>query len=161
MIPEQFSIYPEMKYIASAAAQGIGSGDKIQITPDLENFKLERFKDLRMKNIIDKEYRFKLMLIGSSKTNVFIDGPDNLVDILITMLPSYIGKRWIEINKIILKKSFINCRNFLIDDKCNAWIIDTFEMKEYNTEEISYNSIEDMPKADEICAKCKNFNDKE
>lgn len=152
---EQFSIYPEIKYMATASAQGIGPGDKIQVTPDLENFKLERFKDLRKEH---KKYRFKLILIGTSKTNIFIDGPDDMINSLITKLPSYIGKHWSEISIITIERSFINCRNFLIDDKCNPWIIDKFEFKEIKTgEEIPYLNNSDLLEADKICSGCDNF----
>jgi len=158
---EQFSIYPEIKYMAVAAAQAIGPGNKIQTTPDLENFKLERFKDLRKQYKPDEGCSFKLMLIGSSKTNIFIDGTDYLIDILYTKLPHYIGKPWSEIKKIELERSLIICENFLINRYCNPWVIDKFEFKEFDPQKgISYNDINDLSKADEICSKCNNFKPK-
>jgi len=38
---EQFGNYRDIKWRAVAAIRCIGPGDKIQINPDLENFKLE------------------------------------------------------------------------------------------------------------------------
>ena len=158
---EQFGNYPEIKWLATAAAQFIGAGDKIQINPDLENFKLERFKDLRGQPVIRREDSFKLMLIGSSKTNIFIDGPDALLDILVIKLPSYIGKSWFEINKIKLERSIVDCKNFMKNGLCNLWIIDKFEFKEYKPSEgISYFNNKDLLKADKICAKCGYFDPK-
>lgn len=158
---EQFSDYSEVRWLATAAAQFIGPGDKIQINPDLENFKLERFKDLRKQPKTKENSYFKLMLMGSSKTNIFIDGPDRLIDILVTKLPSHIGKSWLEINNIKLERSIIDCGNFMKNSLCNSWVIDKFEFKEYRPSEgISYFNNKDLLKADEICAKCEYFDPK-
>lgn len=155
---EQFGNYSDVKWRASAAAQAIGPGDKIQISPDLENFKLERFRDLRKQPHINKGDYFKLMLIGSSKTNISIEGPDTLIDILVAKLPQFIGKSWEEIEKIKLERNTINCDNFLINGKCPPWIIDKFEFKVIEPgQEIPYINISDLAEADKICAKCDNF----
>ena len=122
---EQFGNYKDVKWHAAAGAQFIGAGDEIQINPDLENFRLERFKDLRNHQKATEEKDFKLMLIDNrSKTNIFIGGPDSLIDILLAKLPSYINKPWSDIINIKLERSILNCDNFLIDNKCNARVID-------------------------------------
>lgn len=158
---EQFSVYPDIKWMATAAAQFIGAGDKFQVIPDLENFKLERFKDLRKQQKVNKEYSFKLMLIGSSKTNIFIDGPDSLIDILYSKLPRYIGKSWSEINKMKLERNHLTCDNFLKNNCCNPWVVDKFEFKTLKSGKgISYFTTKDLLKADEICAKCEKFTPK-
>lgn len=158
---EQFSIYPRIKWMATAAAQFIGAGDKIQINSDLKNFKLERFKDLRYRPKGGDAESFKLMLVGSSKTNIFIDGPDSLIDVLVTKLPSYIGKSWIEINQMKLERSCTNCNNFIKGSLCDPWIIDKFEFKEMEPNgEISYFNTEDLSETDQICVNCNNFEEK-
>lgn len=155
---DQFSEYPEMKWMATAAAQFIGPGDKIQINPDLESFKLERFVDLRKRPEGREENSFKLMLVGSSKTNIFIGGPDPLIDILYSKLPVYIGKSWEEISKIKLERSLINCKNFMKSNYCHPCIIDKFEFKEYKPAEgISYFNNKDLLEADKVCSNCKHF----
>ncbi len=155
---EQFSIYPEIKWMAAAAAQCIGPGDRIQINPDLDNFRLERFIDLRKQPNAKTRASFKLMLTGSSKANVFIDGPDDEIDGLLAKLSDYIGKSWLEISKIELERSPSNCENFLKDKYCSSWIIDKFEFNEYGQgKEISYPTTKDELEANKICASCNNF----
>jgi len=48
------------------------------------------------------------------------------------------------------------CKNYLIDAKCNQWIIDNYKP----TEDPAGNdsSVDELDKkADEICSECKNF----
>lgn len=99
---EKFINQPELEWLACAAAQAIGSTDIIQVNPDLENFKLERFKDLRAQPKASEGYQFQVMLIGSSKTNIFIKGQNPVLDRLVLILPNYIGKSWSEIKQIKL-----------------------------------------------------------
>jgi hypothetical protein len=124
---EKFNHYSDLKWMAAPAAQTIGPGDKIQTYPDIHNFKLERFKDLRDERTREDDEPFKVMLIGSSKTNVFIYGPDSLVTILLIYLPRYVGKSWSEIQDIKFEEVLLHCRNFLINNRCNPWIIEKFE----------------------------------
>lgn len=155
---EQFTNYSELKWSAAPAAQTIGRGDKVQTFPDLDNFELERFRDLRNEPLREENDPFKVMLIGSSKINVFIDGPDPLINIFITYLPQYIGKSWSEIQNIKFEGISTKCDNFLIRRCCNPWIMDKFEMKEIpHGGKIQYISSNDFEKADEICVKCDNF----
>ncbi|HUV59429.1 MAG TPA: hypothetical protein VMW09_04880 [Desulfatiglandales bacterium] len=49
-----------------------------------------------------------------------------------------------------------DCDNFLIPDKCNKWIIDKFEKKEF-LGKIDYPTPSDYEKADQICSQCFNF----
>jgi len=100
---EQFGDYPEIKWVACAAAQAYSHLDRLQVTPDLNSFMLERFKDLRKQPKTEKKTHFKLMLIGSSKTNIFIDGPDLLLEEMIIRLPKYIGRAWAEIQNMRLE----------------------------------------------------------
>ena len=51
------------------------------------------------------------------------------------------------------------CDNFLIPGKCDKWIIDRFELKEFKGE-IDYLTTPDYEKADLICSKCSNFKPK-
>jgi hypothetical protein len=158
---ENFIHYPELKWMEGLAAQFYTGMDKFQITPDLVNFKLERFVDLRTQLIPENDKTFKLMLIGSSKTNICIDGPDNLINILINKLPSYIGKPWSEIIDIDLKINFLNCENFLVDNKCAPWVVDKLELKEISGgQETPYFSSTDLLEVDKICAKCDKFMEK-
>ena len=78
---EQFSAYPEVRWMASTAVQFINKGGRVQVNPDLKNFKLLRFKDLRKHPNVSKKRHFKLMLTGSSKTHIFIDGPASQIDL--------------------------------------------------------------------------------
>ena len=158
---EQFSVYPEVTWMVTTRIQGTGLGHKIQIGPDLENFELERVVDLRKQHATKSLPSSKLILAGSNKTNIFIDGPDYLINILVAKLPCYIGKSWSEINRIKLERSFLNCNNFLIDKHCNPWIIDKFELKEIEPgKEISYFNTKDLVKIDTICANCSHFEPK-
>ena len=97
---EKFVNLPELEWLACAAAQAIGPGDIIQVSPDLENFKLARFKDLRTQPKVHEGYSFQVMLVGSSKTNIFVKGPGFLLDRLVSELPNYVGKSWSEIKKV-------------------------------------------------------------
>lgn len=158
---EQFGNYKDVKWYAAAGAQFIGAGDKIQINPDLENFRLERFKDLRNHKKLEKEQHSKLMLIDNrSKTNIFIGGPDYLIDILLAKLPSYINKPWSDIINMKLERSFLNCDNFLVNHKCNPWVIDKLEFKEIRPgQETPYFNSSDLLEVDKICAECDKFMD--
>ena len=160
---EQFINYKDLTWHAAAGAQFIGAGDKIQINPDLENFKLERFKDLRNNSKLPDEHGFKLMLIDDrSKTNIFIKGPKSLIDILITKLPSYIDRPWANIVSLRLERSFLNCDNFLVDNRCDPWVIDKLEFKEIRPgQETPYFNSADLLEVDKICAKCGMFLEKE
>ncbi len=151
---EQFTNYPELKWMTSTAAQFIGRGDKIQINPDLENFKLKRFIDLRKQSKADEKRHFKLMLIGSSKTNVFVDGSDSLLDEMIKRLPKYIGRSWQEIKNISLERNFADCNN-AFEESCDKWIIDNMVLD--SIEEGKETHVLDLAKADEICSKCEHF----
>lgn len=51
---------------------------------------------------------------------------------------------------------FGNCDNFLIPGKCNKWIIDKFETKEF-LGKIDYPTDANYKTADQICTKCPNF----
>lgn len=158
---EQFGNYKDVKWHAVAGAQFIGAGDEIQINPDLKNFRLERFKDLRNHPKLGVEQHFKLMLIDNrSKTNIFISGPDSLIDILLTKLSSYINKPWSDIINIKLERSFLNCDNFLVDNKCNPWVIEKLELKEIRPgQETPYFNSADLLEVDKICEKCDKFMD--
>ncbi|KPK42906.1 MAG: hypothetical protein AMJ78_00660 [Omnitrophica WOR_2 bacterium SM23_29] len=154
---EQFSNYPEITWTAATAARFIKAGDKFQVNPDLENFKLVRFKDLRKQPKVNKESHLKLMLIGSSNTNVFIYGPDSQIDEIVKRLPKYIGKSWTEINSMSLERDSLNCENF---EKavCNPELLNIFEFEPIKSgEEVPEL---DFKKADEICAKCEHFDPK-
>jgi len=150
---EQFSNYPEIKWRATAAFQAIGRGDKVPINPDLENFKLVRFKDLRKQPIRNNQ----LMLVGSSKTNIFIEGPDLQLDAIVKRLPNYIGKSWIEINNMGLERDFLNCGNFE-KPVCNPSLFDIIELKPVKPGEEPPEL--DIAKADAICAECEYFDPK-
>ncbi len=155
---EHFTHHLELRWSAAPAAQSIGRGDKIQTFPDIENFRLERFRDLRSDPLRENDEPFKIMLIGSSKTNIFMDGPDSLINIFVTFLPELIGKPWSEIMNMKFEGISIKCDNFLIRSRCNPWIIDKFEMKEILPGgKIQYTSSNDFEKADEICVQCDNF----
>jgi len=154
---EQFGNYPEIKWMATTAAQFISGGDKFQINPDLENFNLVRFKDLRSHPKISEERHFKLMLIGSSKTNIFIDGPDSRIDEMIKRLPKYKNKSWLEIKNMSPEKDFLNCSN-AFSSVCDPWILSNVTLKPIKPgEEIPEL---DLNKADEICINCEHFDPK-
>lgn len=155
---EYFTHYLELKWMAAPAAQTIGPGDKVQTFPDLDNFKLERFKDLRSEPSSDEQDPSKVMLIGSSKTNIFIYGQDSLINIFLIYLPNYIGKVWPEIQNIKLEGIYLHCKNFLFNHLCDPWVIDKFEVKQLPPGgKIQYVTPDDFLKADEICVKCDNF----
>jgi hypothetical protein len=151
---EQFGNYPEIRWRACAAAQFIGLGDKIQINPDLENFRFLRLKDLRKHPKISKERYFKLMLIGSSKTNIFIDGPDLKIDEMVERLPYYKDKSWLDIKNMSLERDFISCKNSYTVN-CDPRVMDYTELKPMKPGE-DVPELE-LAKVDEICAKCKYF----
>ncbi len=150
---EHFGNYPEIKWMAAIAAQFYGGGDEFQVNLDLENFKLVRFKDLRKHPKINEKRRFKLMLIGSSKTNVFIDGPDSIIDEIIKRLPKYKDKSWLEIKNMSLEKDFISCRN-AYTEVCDPRVIDGTKLKTVKPGEAPEL---ELIKVDEICAKCEHF----
>ncbi|MFA5156044.1 MAG: hypothetical protein WC532_01465 [Candidatus Omnitrophota bacterium] len=151
---EQFSNYHEIQWTACAAAQFIGPGGKIQINPDLDNFKLVSFRDLRKHQKINEKHHFKLMLIGSSKTNVFIDGPDSRIDEMIRRLPGYRDKSWLEIKNMNLERDFASCKNAYTAN-CDPRVIDYTELKPIGPGgEVSELNLK---KVDEICAKCEYF----
>lgn len=147
---EQFSNYPEIKWVAAAAVQAIGAGDKIPIDPDLDNFKLVRFKDLRKQPI----KKSQLMLIGSSKTNIFIEGPDSGLDALVIRLPKYIGKSWLEIRNMNLENDFSNCKN-AFTSLCDPQVIKDIAWKEDKPGEAPPEL--EFGKIDKTCSDCKNF----
>lgn len=151
---EQFNNYLEIKWTACAAAQAYSHLDKLRVTPDLDNFKLERFKDLRKQPKVNKDQYFKLMLIGSSKTNIFIDGPDSLLDEMIIRLPKYIGKTWVEIQNMRLERDSLNCKNYFTS-LCDPQVIGCLELKPLKLGESA--PLLELDKADQICAKCKSF----
>jgi hypothetical protein len=144
--------------MTAPTAQTIGPGEKIQTFPNLDNFKLEKFKDLRNEPSTEEQDPAKLMLLGSSNTNIFIYAPDSLVTILLTYLPQYMRKSWTEINNIKFEGISDKCNNFLISTRCDPWIVDKFQIKEISPGgNISYVTSDDLSKAYEICIKCNNF----
>lgn len=147
---EQFSNYPEIKWTATTAIQAIGAGDKIPINPDLENFKLVGFKDLRKQPIKKNQ----LMLIGSSKTNIFIDGPDSRIDEIIKRLPHHKDKSWLEIKNMSLERDSLNCKN-AFTSLCDPQVIKHIEWKEVKPGEPA--SELELDRIDKICSECKNF----
>jgi len=151
---EQLGNYPAIRWTACAAAQGYAHLDKLQVTPDLDNFKLERFRDLRKLPKVNKEQHFRLMLIGSSKTNIFIDGPDSLLDEMILRLPKYIRKTWVDIKNMSLERDFLTCKNAFIS-LCDPRVSDYIVLKKDKPGETATEL--EFDKADQICAKCKNF----
>lgn len=153
---EQFGNYKEIKWSAIVAPQFIGAGGKIQINPDTENFILERFEDSREKLKEKEESTFKLMLF-SSKTYIFIDGPDLLLDKIIMRLPKYIGKSWTEIQNMSLERDFLSCDN-AFTSVCNQWIIDNVELRPLQPGREMHEL--DFDKVDEICTNCEHFDPK-
>jgi len=152
---ERFGSYPDITWHAAAAAQFIGKGDKIQINPDLENFRLERFKDLRKHLATDKERRLKLMLVDTrSKTNIFIGGPDLQIDAIIERVPKYKDKSWIEIKNMSLERDTISCKNSFLS-MCDPWIVENMGIDEAIPGQPSREF--DSSKANEICSQCKYF----
>lgn len=151
---EQFSNYPGLEWMAAPAAQGYRGSEKIQNNPNLENFKLVRFVDLRKHPKVNAEYRFQLMLFGNSKTNIFIAGSGPLLDEMVARLPKYIGKSWTEIKNMSLERDFLNCKNAYAV-VCDPRVSDDTEHKPVglgrNVPEV------DLDKIDEICAKCEHF----
>jgi len=151
---EQFSNYPDVKWHAAANAQFIGLNDKIQINPDLENFKLERFKDLRKQPMRDNTI---MLFDNTHKTVIFLDGPDFRLDQIYIRLPKYMGKKWIEIKNMSLERDFISCAN-AFTKVCDSWLRDNMELKPLEPgEEVSEL---DLNKADSICAHCEHFDPK-
>lgn len=99
---KQFGIYPEIRWIAVAGAGSKDTGDGIVDNPSLEDFTLAKFQQLRKQHYTNKERNFTIMLIGTDKTNIFINGPDTLLDEMLKKIPNYIGKSWSEINNMRL-----------------------------------------------------------
>src|SRR3989338_1225675 len=154
---EQFGNYPEIQWLSTAAAQFYSGGDEIQISPDLGNFKLVRFKDLRKHPKINEKRHFKLMLIGSSKTNVFIAGPDSKIDEIIKKLPKYIDKSWLEIKNMSLERDSLNCDNFGAS-ACNPQLLDVATLKPVIPGQVGPEL--NLNKEDEICGECEHFEPK-
>ncbi|MBP7088783.1 MAG: hypothetical protein KBB01_05755 [Candidatus Omnitrophica bacterium] len=150
----QFSNYSEIRWRACAATQGYSHLDKIQIMPDLDNFKLEKFKDLRMQPVIKRDNDIKIMLMGSSKTNIFIIGPDPLLDKMILRLPKYVSKSWVEIKNMHLERDTLSCKN-AFSSLCDPQVIGYYEIKPLKPGEPVPEM--EFEKEYEICAKCKNF----
>ena len=151
---EQFGGYPDIRWHAAAAGGFYSGAEKLPVTSDLENFKLERFVDLR-KQPGAKSQSFKLMLTDlRSKTNILIDGPDNLIDRILERLLCYKDKSWTEIQNMSLEKDTLTCQN-AFSELCDPWMSDNFEMKPL----IPGKEIPelDIGKADRICAECKNY----
>jgi hypothetical protein len=153
---DQFGNYREIEWTAAPAAVGYRGNDKFPINPDLENFKLVRSVDLRKQPKVNEKRRFKLMLIGSSKTNIFIDGPDPLIDEMVKRLEYYKGKSWPEIQDMRLERDSSCCKNFMMS-LCDPLIIDYWEWKEVKPGESTPEPKINYTKAKEICAKCNNF----
>ena len=99
---KQFSIYPEIRWIAVAGAESKDSGDDFLDNISLNDFTLAKFQQLRKQRDSNKERNFTIMLIGTDKTNIFVNGPDTLLDEMLKKIPNYIGKSWSEINNIRL-----------------------------------------------------------
>ncbi|MFA5779037.1 MAG: hypothetical protein WC947_02760 [Elusimicrobiota bacterium] len=60
-----------------------------------------------------------------------------------------------------MKRTAINCANYLVDGKCDDWIIKIFSAKEHIPDKkIEFWGISESNKADEICSKCQNFESK-
>lgn len=146
---EQFGNYPEIKWMATTTTQFFGRGDNFLINPNLENFKLVRFKDLRKQPIKKNQ----LMLIGSSRAYVFIDGPDSRLDEIIKRLSHYKDKSWLEIKNMSLEKDFISCRN-AYTEICDPRAIEDTKLKTVKPGEAPEL---ELIRVDEICAKCEHF----
>ena len=99
---KQFSIYPEIRWIAVAGAESEDTENGIIDNPGLGDFTLLKFQQLSKQHASNKERNFTIMLTGTNKTNIFINGPDTLLDQMLKKIPSYIGKSWSEINNIRL-----------------------------------------------------------
>ena len=50
-----------------------------------------------------------------------------------------------------------HCVNFTLPDKCNEWIMDKFEQKDFKGEENYSLTTPNFKKAQQICSKCPNF----
>ena len=157
---EHFNHHPELKWMAKAAGGFFKAGENLPLNPDIESFKLVRYADLRKHSVPKDDNSFKLMLVGNNRTDILVHGPDRLIDILITRLPSYIGKPWSELVDIELGNILLSCENFLADNKCNPWVIDNFEFKEIRPGQETPCCMGDLVEADKICAKCANFMNK-
>ena len=99
---KQFSIYPEIRWIAVAGSESKDTENGIVDNPGLDDFTLLKFQQLRKQHDGGKSCNYTIMLIGDDKTNIFINGPDALLDEMLKKMPSYIGKSWSEINNIRL-----------------------------------------------------------
>ena len=99
---KQFSIYPEIRWIAVAGAESKDTENGIVDNPSLDDFALLKFQQLRKHLDGGKSCNYTIMLTGNDKTNIFINGPDTLLDEILKKIPSYIGKSWPEINNIRL-----------------------------------------------------------
>lgn len=57
---------------------------------------------------------------------------------------------------MLLKRSFLNCKNCSVENKCNPWVIE--HLKETKpAQEVSSTDIRALVKAKEICDSCANF----
>jgi hypothetical protein len=99
---KQFSIYPEIRWIAVAGAGSKDAENGIVDDPGLDDFSLLKFQQLRKQYDGKKNCNYTIMLTGNDKTNIFINGPDTLLDEMIKKMPGYIGKSWTDINSIRL-----------------------------------------------------------
>ena len=99
---KQFSIYPEIRWIAVAGAESKDAENGIVDNPGLGDFTLLKFQQLRKQRDSGKGCNYTIMLMGNDKTNIFINGPDTLLDEMLKKIPNYIGKSWSEINNIRL-----------------------------------------------------------
>ena len=99
---KQFGIYPEIRWIAVAGIGTKNENDGILDNPNLTNFNLAKFQQLRKQRDSGRERNYTIMLTGDDKTNIFINGPDMLLDEMLKKLPSYMGKTWLDINSMRL-----------------------------------------------------------
>ncbi len=149
----RFDKYPDVTWDACAAAQFIGMGDEIQTKPDLEHFRLKRFKDLRKHHIASEKRSSKIMMIDDrSKTNIFIDGPDNPIDRMLERLPHYKDRSWVEIRMMSLEKDSSSCENAHMSE-CDPQIREMIGWKSLGETDKPHNEEEER----RICAACENY----
>ncbi len=152
---EQFRNHPELKWNASPAGQFYSDADRLNININLKDFTLERIVDLREQ--VENEGSAKLMLIGSSNTNIFVYGPNNLINLLYHTLQRYKARFWSKIINITLN-DHQNCANLLVPTKCDPWVIDKLELKEMKRGAVTpCTTTSDLEKIYEICVHCENF----
>lgn len=77
-------------------------------SPSLNGFRLMKFQQLRKQHNSARDHNYTIMLTGSDKTNIFINGPDTFLDEMVKKLPDYLGKSWSEINNIRLGAGYLD-----------------------------------------------------